>query len=98
MPARQSTETKPATIYDVAQLAGVSHQTVSRLLLGHDGIRPATRQRVEEALEALEYRRNVTARNLRLGRTGMVSLVIPSLNQPYFAELAQAMIVAAREV
>lgn len=89
-------DAKPATIYDVAKLAGVSHQTVSRLLQGYQ-VRPATREKVERALLTLDYRRNVTARNLRLGRTGMISLVIPSLNQSYFAELAQAVIVAGRE-
>ncbi|PJJ65641.1 LacI family DNA-binding transcriptional regulator [Compostimonas suwonensis] len=95
--SRRSAE-KPATIYDVAREAGVSHQTVSRFLLGYQGIRPATRRKVEEALETLDYRTNITARNLRNGRTGMVSLAIPSLNQPYFAELAQSVIHAAREV
>jgi DNA-binding LacI/PurR family transcriptional regulator len=92
------TPAKRPTIYDVAREAGVSHQTVSRLLLGYDGIRPATRTRVEAALQALDYRTNLTARNLRNGRTGMISLAIPSLNQPYFAELAQSVIRAAREV
>lgn len=95
---RESTEGKPATIYDVARVAGVSHQTVSRLLRGYEGVRPATREKVEKALAALDYRRNIAAQNLRLGRTGMISLVIPSLNQQYFAELAQAVIVAGREV
>ena len=94
--AREGTA-KRATIYDVAREAGVSHQTVSRLLLGHDGIRPATRARVEAALQALDYQTNITARNLRNGRTGMISLAIPSLNQTYFAELAQAVIHAARD-
>ncbi|MCU1578355.1 MAG: DNA-binding LacI/PurR family transcriptional regulator [Rhodoglobus sp.] len=89
---------KPATIYDVAARAGVSHQTVSRLLLGHDGIRPETRERIQVALAELDYRKNVMASNLRNGRTGMISLAIPSLNQPYFAELAQHVIVAARSI
>ncbi|HEY4269216.1 MAG TPA: LacI family DNA-binding transcriptional regulator [Galbitalea sp.] len=53
-----------ATIYDVARAAGVSHQTVSRLLHGFTGIRPATRERVERALIELEYRPNLAARSL----------------------------------
>jgi DNA-binding LacI/PurR family transcriptional regulator len=93
---REEDTTKPATIYDVAKLAGVSHQTVSRLLLGYQGIRPETRQKVLGAIEQLDYRTNVAARNLRNGRTGMISLAIPSLDQPYFAELAQAIMRAAR--
>lgn len=87
---------KPATIYDVASVAGVSHQTVSRFLQGYAGIRPQTRDKVIAAISQLDYRTNVMARNLRNGRTGMISLAIPSLNQPYFAELAQHVIHAAR--
>jgi DNA-binding LacI/PurR family transcriptional regulator len=93
---READAPKPATIYDVAKVAGVSHQTVSRLLLGYQGIRPETRQRVLGAIEQLDYRTNIAARNLRNGRTGMISLAIPSLDQPYFAELAQAIMRAAR--
>lgn len=92
------TATKPPTIYDVAKVAGVSHQTVSRLLRGHAGIREETRSRVLKAIEQLDYRTNITARNLRMGTTGMIALAIPDLRQPYFAELAQSVIVAAREV
>ena len=87
---------KPATIYDVAARAGVSHQTVSRLLLGHEGIRPSTRDKVLVAIAELDYRTNVVARNLRNGRTGLISLAIPSLDQPDLAELAQHVMTAAR--
>jgi DNA-binding LacI/PurR family transcriptional regulator len=53
---------------DVAALAGVSHQTVSRVVNGASGIRPATRARVLEAIERLGYRRNSAARMLALRR------------------------------
>ncbi|NQX26137.1 LacI family DNA-binding transcriptional regulator [Microbacteriaceae bacterium VKM Ac-2854] len=88
--------TKPATIYDVARVAGVSHQSVSRYLRGVEGLRESTRTQIEAALAQVDYRANVTARNLRRGRTGMIALSIPSLEQPYFAELAQAVIHAGR--
>jgi DNA-binding LacI/PurR family transcriptional regulator len=55
---------RPATIYDVARLANVSHQTVSRFVKGYPGIRPETRDRVEAALLALNYRPNMAARSL----------------------------------
>ena len=58
---------KAATIYDVAQAAGVSHQTVSRFLKGFEGIRPETREKVVRALDELEYRPNLTARSLKSG-------------------------------
>lgn len=51
-------------ITDVARLAGVSHQTVSRVLNGHPNIRPATRDRVQQAIDTLGYRRNPAARAL----------------------------------
>ena len=52
---------RPATIYDVARLAGVSHQTVSRVANGSDAIRPRTRERVERAMAELDYHPNLAA-------------------------------------
>jgi DNA-binding LacI/PurR family transcriptional regulator len=81
-----------ATMSDVARLAGVSTKTVSNVINGHPYIRDTTRARVEEAIERLQYRVNVSARNLRSGRSRTIALAIPELTQPYFAELAQAVI------
>jgi DNA-binding LacI/PurR family transcriptional regulator len=53
------------TIYDVARIAGVSHQTVTRYLHGFEGISPETRQRVADALSELNYQPNIAARFLR---------------------------------
>jgi DNA-binding LacI/PurR family transcriptional regulator len=50
---------------DVAKLAGVSHQTVSRVLNGHPHLRPETRRRVLKAMRSLNYRRNLAARTRR---------------------------------
>ncbi len=58
-----------------------------------NGYRPvgeATRQRVQRAIDELGYRPNLSARHLRNGRTGLIALAIPELNNPYFAELADA--------
>ncbi len=84
-----------ATMHDVAELAGVSIKTVSNVLNGYQYIRPETRERVEAAIEQLGYQLNVSARNLRTGRTGMIALALPELGLPYFAELADAIIAAA---
>lgn len=54
---------------DVARLAGVSHQTVSRVLNDHPSVAPATRDRVSEAIRALGYRRNEAARALKSRQT-----------------------------
>jgi DNA-binding LacI/PurR family transcriptional regulator len=84
-PSADGAVRRAATIYDVAQAAGVSHQTVSRYLRGFSGIRPATRDRVVQALDELGYRPNLTARTLKSGRsqrigalTHEISLVGPS--------------------
>lgn len=60
---------------DVARLAGVSHQTVSRVLNDHPSVRPATRLRVLAAIEQLGYRRNAAARALVTGRSRTLGLV-----------------------
>jgi len=60
---------------DVARLAGVSHQTVSRVINGVDGIRPQTRDRVLAAVAELGYRRNNAARLLASSRSGLIGVV-----------------------
>ncbi|MGP3958951.1 LacI family DNA-binding transcriptional regulator [Nonomuraea sp. 3N208] len=60
---------------DVAREAGVSHQTVSRVLNDHPNVRPATRARVEEAITRLGYRRNLVARALVTKRSRTLGVV-----------------------
>ena len=66
---------RPPAMSDVAQLAGVSHQTVSRVLNDHPSVRPETRQRVLDAIAQLGYRRNTAARALVTRRTGTIGVV-----------------------
>ncbi|MFD4604998.1 LacI family DNA-binding transcriptional regulator [Streptomyces sp. NPDC058464] len=84
-----------ATIQDVAKAAGVSAMTVSNVINGHPNVRPATRERVLEAVDRLGYRVNVAARNLRRGRTGTIGLAVPEINRPYYGRLAASIIAAA---
>ncbi|WP_433510328.1 LacI family DNA-binding transcriptional regulator [Nonomuraea sp. CA-143628] len=72
---------KPPTIYDVAREAGVSHQTVTRYLQGYEGIRASTRQRVEAALERLQYRPNLAARQLRLRKSNRIAVLADRIGQ-----------------
>jgi DNA-binding LacI/PurR family transcriptional regulator len=65
-------------IRQVAQLAGVSHQTVSRVLNDHPNIREATRRRVEEAIDQLGYRPNMTARALATQRSRRIGVLVES--------------------
>ncbi len=88
----------PASMSDVAALAGVSQRTVSNVVRGYVHVRPETRQRVQAAMEELRYRPNASARALRAGRTGIIALAVPYIASPYFAELAEhVQRVAARE-
>ncbi len=81
-----------ATLHDVARLAGVSIKTVSNVINDYPHIRPITRAKVETAIAELGYTPNLTARNLRSGRTGAIALALPDLSLPYFAELAAQVI------
>ncbi|MGC4174796.1 LacI family DNA-binding transcriptional regulator [Demequina sp.] len=64
-------------MHDVAARAGVSHQTVSRVLNDFPGIRPGTRQRVLDAIEELGYRRNLAARTLATGKSQAIGVLAP---------------------
>jgi len=71
----EGSSTRPPAMSDVAVLAGVSHQTVSRVLNDHPSVRPETRRRVIEAIEAIGYRRNSAARTLVTRRSETIGVV-----------------------
>lgn len=71
--------TRRPTITDVAELAGVSHQTVSRYLRFNGGLKPATVARVEAAIQQLDYRPNLVARSMRTRRTGRLAVLMPAM-------------------
>lgn len=74
-----SSAPKRATIWDVAERAGVSHQTVSRYLRHRgEGVRPETAAKVQAAIDALRYRPNRAARSMRAARsTGRLAILLP---------------------
>ena len=82
---------------DVARHAGVSQRTVSNVVNNYVHVSPATRARVQASLDALGYRPNTAARRLRTGRTGTVTLAVPTFRERYFADLAEAVVSAARQ-
>lgn len=79
------TESKQATQADVARLAGVSQATVSVILNGKDASIPdETRQRVQDAIEALNYIPNRAARTLRTSKTNTIACIIPEITNPFY--------------
>lgn len=83
------------TLRDVAERAGVSVRTVSNVVNRFPYVAEETRARVQAALDELGYRPNLAARNLRRGRSGMIALILPELDVPYFTELTQLVIEVA---
>jgi DNA-binding LacI/PurR family transcriptional regulator len=73
--------TRALVMSDVAARAGVSHQTVSRVINGHRNVAPQTRERVERAIRELGYRPNTAARALVTGSTRTIGFVTVNINQ-----------------
>jgi len=85
------------TIRDVASHAGVSHQTVSRVINGSERVRAETRQRVQAAIQALGYRPNASARFLATGRPLTFACLAPDLTDYTFASIIEGATTEARQ-
>lgn len=77
-------------IADVARRARVSTATVSRVLNHPAKVRPATLERVQRIIEALQYVPNTSARSLRKGRTQLFGIIVSDINNPFFPDLIDA--------
>ncbi|AZK45763.1 LacI family DNA-binding transcriptional regulator [Paenibacillus lentus] len=77
-----------SSIKDVAKLAGVAVGTVSRVINNSGAVSPATRKKVEKAIQELNYIPNEIARNFKMRKSKMVALLLPSIWHPFFSELA----------
>ncbi|MBS4176001.1 catabolite control protein A [Lederbergia citrea] len=77
------------TIYDVAREANVSMATVSRVVNGNPNVKPATRKKVLDVIDRLEYRPNAVARGLASKKTTTVGVIIPDISSIFYAELAR---------
>ncbi len=78
-----------ANIREIANLAGVSVSTVSRVLNNHPYVREEKRQVVHQAMEKLDYHRNLTAFHLSKGTTNLLGVVLPSIEIPYFSNIVE---------
>lgn len=85
------------TIRDVANLAGVSYQTVSRVINGEARVAPQTREKVQAAIASLGFRPNELARDMALGRTRLLACLSPNLTDYTFASLIESAELEARK-
>lgn len=86
-----------ANIKDIAELAGVSIATVSRALSQSASVRPATRRKIDEAIEKLNYRPNMLASGLRRQRSNNIIVAVPNISNPFTSRFVQGIENLARE-
>ena len=86
-----------ATIKDIAQIAGVSLATVSRVVNNGPKVGDATRKRVKRVMQELGYRPNANARALVTQRSQSLGIVLPELSDPFFATMAHGIETIARK-
>ncbi len=82
---------------DVAEYAGVSASTVSRVLTGKSYVNENTRQKVWEAIKTLEYRPNALAQSLKSGSSNTIALLVPSIQNQMFPDIVRGVEDAARK-
>ncbi|WP_448911264.1 LacI family DNA-binding transcriptional regulator, partial [Holdemania massiliensis] len=87
---------KRVTIYDVANEAGVSLATVSRVINGSNVVKGGTKQKVEEAIEKLGYKPNAIAQGLALQKTTTIALVIPEASFTYTGQIINGLLDVAK--
>ncbi|MCI1966555.1 MAG: LacI family transcriptional regulator [Oscillospiraceae bacterium] len=84
------------TIKDVAEKANVSIATVSRVLNGLPGFSANTEKRVREAIDALGYRYNAVARNLKMNKTNIIAVLIPQVETTFYVKILDGLEDAAQ--
>lgn len=93
MPTRNS---RP-TLYDVAKVAGVGTTTVSRVINGGQYVAPEMLARIQRVMADLGYQPNQAARSLKNARSKTIGLIVPSIEDPFFAQFAAVAESVARE-
>jgi len=79
-----------ATMEEIAEKAGVSQATVSRVINGHSGVSERKRKLVMEWARKLDYQPNRTAQSLKNNKSNLIGLIISDISNPYFAEIVHA--------
>ena len=86
-----------ATLRDVAQLAGVTVTTVSRMLNGRGNVSEKTRTKIHQAMDALGYLPNEMARSLKAATSPFIGVIVPTVETPFFASLVEEIEKAAAD-
>ena len=76
-----------ATIYDIAERAGVSMATVSRVINRMPHVSEKSRERVEQAIRELHYVPNAYARSLSNSKSNIIGVIVPEITNPFFGEI-----------
>lgn len=79
-----------ASMQDIADKAGVSRVTVSRVLSNHPSVKAETRKKVLYWVKALDYEPNLIAQSLAGNRTNIIGLLVPEIAYPFFSEIIEA--------
>src|SRR5438067_1641663 len=85
-----------ATIREIAELAGVSIATVSRVVNGREDVSPETRELVQRVVRERGYTANRNARGLSAGKTGLIGATVPMLHHAYFSYILAVVLVHRR--
>lgn len=87
MSTKKEPHRQKVTIYDIAEASGVSYSTVSRVLNGFEFVRETTREKVLAAAERLGYVANIQARSLAGGKSNVIGVLVPRINNSYITEI-----------
>lgn len=86
----KDSNSQKVTIYDIARASGVSYSTVSRVLNGFEFVKDSTREKVLEAADRLGYVANLQARSLAGGKSNIISLLVPKIDNSYITEIVSS--------
>jgi LacI family transcriptional regulator len=93
----RKTNFKKITIKEIAELAGVSRTTISRVLSGGKFVKKNTRDRVMEIIEEKDYKPSIIAQSLRTNRTRTIGLVLADIENPFYSRVARGVIDAVEQ-
>ena len=88
----------PVTLKEVAEAAKVSIATASYSLNNSGSVSANTRKKVIEIAKQLGYQPNISAKAMRTGKTGIIGLLMPDFTNPFFSQLTQSVLIAARQL